>query len=115
MPFDPRGFLLLARTLTAGRTAREAEYRTAVSRAYYAVHLYARERLVAAGEMVPTRSGEDHRLIVARLRARGGPAGDQLDWLRARRTRADYRLGAEVSRAQARQAVAVAEAVWSRL
>ena len=115
MSFNPHDFLMLARALATAGNSHEAEYRTAVSRAYYAAHLQARERLVAAGELVPTRSGEDHRLIVRRLRARGGSEGDQLDWLRIRRIRADYRLGAVMTAVQARQAVDVAQALWPRI
>ena len=114
MAFDPQDFLSLAQNLTNTSTANEAELRTAVSRAYYAVHLRARETLVAAGQMKSTNSGADHGIVISKLRNRGGSLGDQVDWLRVRRIRADYRLGSPVA-ANAQNIVAVAQAVWPRI
>ena len=114
MSFNPQDFLALARTLVNNSSSGEAELRSAVSRAYYAVHLEARERLIAAGQMVATKSGADHDIVVSRLRSRGGSVGDQVDWLRVRRIRADYRLESPVA-TQAQQIVAVAQAVWPRI
>lgn len=42
--FDPVGFLQVARDLNANAT-NEAEWRTAVGRAYYALFIMARDRL----------------------------------------------------------------------
>ena len=114
MPFDPRDFLSLAENLASASTANEADLRTAISRAYYAVHLRARETLVAADQMQSTKSGADHEIVISKLRRRGGSLGDQVDWLRVRRIRADYRLGSPVA-ANAQNIVAVAQAVWPRI
>ena len=114
MPFDPQDFLYLAQKFTSASTANEAELRTAISRAYYAVHLRAREMLIAAGQMQSTNSGADHKIVISELRNRGGSLGDQVDWLRVRRNRADYRLGSPVA-GKAQNIVTVAQAVWPRI
>ncbi len=114
MPFDPEDFLSLAKNLTSASSASEADLRTAISRAYYAVYLRARETLIAAGEMQSTKSGADHGIVISKLRSRGGSLGDQVDWLRVRRTRADYRLASPVA-AKAQDIVTVAQAVWPRI
>ena len=114
MPFDPRDFLSLAENLASASTANEADLRTAISRAYYAVHLRARETLFAAGQLQGTKSQADHRTVISKLRSRGGSLGDQVDWLRVRRNRADYRLGSPVA-AKAQDIIAVAQAVWPRI
>ena len=114
MPFDPQDFLSLAQNLTSAPTASEAELRTAISRAYYAVHLRARETLIAAGQMQSTKNRADHEIVISKLRSRGGSLGDQVDWLRVRRIRADYRLGSPVA-ANAQNIIAVAQAVWPRI
>lgn len=114
MPFDPHGYLTLADRLATASSASEAELRTAVSRAYYALHLRARENLAAAGELKATGTGADHELVISGLRGRGGSLGDQLDWLRIRRIRADYRLASTVG-AQAQQVISVAKSLWPRI
>ena len=113
--FDPSGFLQLAASLSRKDGATEAELRTAVSRAYYAVFLHARERLAAAGRINPTGRGTDHELVIGALRSLGGSQGDQVDKLRRSRNRADYNLRRTVSSGQARQATALAAAIWPRL
>lgn len=112
MPFDPEDFLDLAVSLAS--EPGEAERRSAISRAYYAVHLHARETLVTTGEINPTKTGTDHAVVISKLRARGGALGDQVDWLRVRRNRADYRLGSPVAN-QAPNVVAVARSIWPRI
>ena len=113
MPFDPRDFLELAGALATAPD--ESEQRTAISRAYYAVHLYAREQLVARGQMTPTKTGRDHRLVIKALRVHRVSDGNKVDKLRKWRTKADYRLGAQITPAKAQQAVAIAQDVWPRL
>lgn len=113
MPFDPRDFLVLAGELATAPD--ESKQRTAMSRAYYAVHLYAREQLVARDEMTPTSTRRDHMLVIKALRVRGASDGDKVDKLRRWRIKADYRLGAQITSSRAQQAVAIAQDVWPRL
>jgi len=101
MPFDPEQFLALAHDLARTDGAGEAAFRSAISRAYYAVFLKARASLEHSGQLQPTYTGRDHALIIAALRADGGAQGDQLDKLRQDRARADYRLNLEMTRRNA--------------
>ncbi len=110
MPFDPHDFLMLARQLLA--EPGEAELRTAISRSYYAVHLYAREKLAGTNEYRPTGTGRDHGGVIVALRNRGGSVGDMVDSLRRLRIMADYRVESQLNLGQAERAVHLAEWVW---
>ena len=90
MPFDWRGFLELAHSITAGKTVSEAEYRTAVSRAYYAVFHVALEYCVNEGYTVEHTSG-DHQRVRDWLTELGlGTASINLYELHRLRKQADY-------------------------
>ena len=86
-----RDFLTLAATLAAGAT--EAEWRSAVSRAYYAAFHLACDLLRDLGFTVP-HSERAHAYLWLRLSNSGHPdgrnAGLNLRQLRQQRTRADY-------------------------
>src|SRR3954470_21011851 len=67
--FDPIGFLDLAERLT--RRRGQAELRSAISRAYYAAFLIAREN---EGSSVRSGTGQEHALVAIALGARtSGP------------------------------------------
>lgn len=90
---DPHAFLELAATLIGGLT--EAEWRTAVSRSYYACFHMTRRLLLENGFVVPM--GEQaHGYIWLRLCNCSHPdiqqAGWQLKDLRSVRNQADYDL-----------------------
>lgn len=112
-PFDPSEFLQLAARLS--QSANQGELRSAVSRAYYAVFLRAREVLRATNAITPTNSGRDHGNVIQALRTRGGPEGNQLDRLRVQRGRVDYNLNITIQQAQAAQLIQVAQSLWARL
>lgn len=114
-PFDPLKFLTLAEQLAVNAGVDEAHYRSAVSRAYYALFLLARQRLEATGRFVPSTRGDDHRDVIAVLRSMSQRDGDQLDKLRAERNRADYNLGVYVSQGHAQHAVAIGKALEAGL
>src|SRR5436309_2678182 len=88
-----RDFLPLARSLTRGGT--EAEWRTATSRAYYAVFHTARDLLAGLGFTVP-QADRAHEYLYRRLNncANAGvaAAAKRLHELRRRRNDADYDL-----------------------
>jgi hypothetical protein len=105
----------LACTLAGKSAATEAELRTAVGRAYYGVFLEAREVLATTGEISPTWSFEDHRLVVEALRDRGGPEGNQLHKLRAARNKDDYDIIRQRTHGQADRMIAMALSVWDHL
>ena len=113
--FDPLEFLNLAEVLAQRRTISEAEARTAISRSYYAVHLYCRGRLTTTRRMNATGTGGDHLLVVQILRSLGGSDGDQVDSLRRQRTRADYNMTQRISSNDAAMAVALARALFQSL
>jgi uncharacterized protein (UPF0332 family) len=89
----PVDFLALANRLAGG--ASEAEWRTAVSRAYYAAFHVARRLLDDLGFRVPD-GDQAHRYLWLRLSNCGDPhvqqAGSALNTLRGYRNRADYDL-----------------------
>src|ERR1043166_7013556 len=88
---DARDYLRLAETLVAG--ASEAEWRSAVSRAYYAVFHVARRLLLSCGFVV-ARADRAHAYLWRRLANCGDPdvqdAGNKLNALRGERNDADY-------------------------
>ncbi len=88
---DFREYLSLAETLAAGTT--EAEWRSAVSRAYYAAFHVARELLISLGFRVP-QAERAHSYLWLRLANAGAAdvqiAGNRLNSLRRQRNRADY-------------------------
>jgi len=113
--FDPEGFLEIARSLAHKTNATEAELRTAVGRAYYGVFLQAREALAATGEITPTGTRDDHKIVVKALRNRRGPSGNQLRKLRGARNQDDYHLRRTRTQASAQQMVMTADLISSRL
>jgi uncharacterized protein (UPF0332 family) len=107
-----RDFLTLARQLT-GR-ATEADWRTAVSRAYYAAFHIARQLLTDLNFTVP-RADRAHQYLVFRLSNSGEPtveqAGRDLETLRRLRNRADYDEVPALPQPQAAAAVQLAEVI----
>ena len=90
---DHRDFLLLAEQLIKGKT--EAEWRSAVSRSYYAAFHEARILLGNCGFAVPY-GDRAHKYLSMRLMNAGQAdvkrAGQDLDTLRTQRNEADYQL-----------------------
>lgn len=111
-----RDFLALAIQLASGST--EAEYRTAVSRAYYVAFHVARRLFADLGFTVP-RAERAHPYLILRLSNCGEPlveqAGRELDTLRRLRNRADYDDLPSANQAQALTAVRAAEGILQAL
>jgi uncharacterized protein (UPF0332 family) len=88
---DFRDYLTLAAALAAGST--EAEWRSAVSRAYFAAFHVARELLLGLGFRAP-QADRAHSYLWLRLANAGVAdvklAGNRLNALRGQRNRADY-------------------------
>src|SRR5436305_11388317 len=101
-----REFLALGNRLATGTT--EADWRTAVSRAYYAAFHVARQLLADLNFTVP-RADRAHQYLVFRLSNCGAsavePAGRDLETLRRLRNRADYDGAPAVTQPQAAAAV----------
>lgn len=111
-----RDFLPLATRLAAGAT--EADWRTAVSRAYYAAFHVARQLLADLNFAVP-RADRAHQYLVFRLSNSGEPAVEQagrdLDTLRRLRNRADYDDAPPLTQSQATAAARLAEGITQAL
>ena len=64
MTFDPIKFLNLATKLFIdGNYDPDARYRTCISRAYYATHLFTREKLEKSGVTFPAEKDESKGII----------------------------------------------------
>ncbi len=111
-----RDFLQLATRLAAANT--EADWRTGVSRAYYAAFHVAR-RLLADLRFTVPRADRAHQYLVFRLSNCGESsveqAGRDLDTLRRLRNRADYDELPILTSAQAAAAVQAADGVIQAL
>jgi uncharacterized protein (UPF0332 family) len=107
-----RDFLSLASRLPAGAT--EADWRTAVSRAYYAAFHVAR-RLFADWSFIVPRADRAHQYVVFRLSNSGESAVEQagrdLETLRRLRNRADYDETPVLTQSQAAAAVQLADGI----
>jgi uncharacterized protein (UPF0332 family) len=107
-----RDFLPLATRLAAETT--EADWRTAVSRAYYGAFHVAR-RLFADLKFSVPRADRAHQYLVFRLCNSGEAAVEQagrdLDTLRRLRNRADYDEAPALPQPQAAAAVRIAEGI----
>ena len=105
-----RDFVSLAARLATGAT--EADWRTAVSRAYYAAFHVAR-RLFADLNFTVPRADRAHQYLVFRLSNSGESAVEQagrdLETLRRLRNRADYDEAPVLTQPQAAAAVQPAE------
>jgi uncharacterized protein (UPF0332 family) len=111
-----RAFLAVAHALAAGPT--EAEWRSAVSRAYYAAFHTAREFLTRLRFRVP--AGEQaHAYLWLRLSNTGDPVSDSIGRLlrdlRGRRNYADYDLGRPRTQANATDATNDARDLIARM
>jgi len=85
LPFDPVRYLSLAQELALS-TENEAKLRTAVGRAYYALHLLAREKL----GIKP--SSKEHRIERNHLDKEDPGAALKMNALEGWRVVADYQL-----------------------
>ncbi|MBM4329401.1 MAG: DNA-binding protein [Deltaproteobacteria bacterium] len=117
MTFDWSEFLGFAQSLSKHSNplphGDEAKYRAAVSRAYYAAHHTAHERLrneglSLAGRNIHNQVINEFRNSRDRSRVR---IGDDLDSLRGKRVKADYEADAAVQLATAQLASKLAEAI----
>lgn len=109
-------FMTLALRLIGGGT--EAEWRSAISRAYYAVFHSARQLLSELGFAVP-RDDNAHRYLINRLSNSKHPSasrvGRALDRLRGDRNSADYDLHRVWAARLAAQSVQLAEQMMQTL
>jgi hypothetical protein len=128
MPFDWRAYFKLAKILVKLAStalariilsdfAREALWRSGVSRAYYAAYChvrnYARDRL----GLQPRRSADDHAKLREHLRRNPGyiEIADLLNQLRSWRNNCDYDDMAHRLEAMTKNAIQYAREIFDRL
>jgi hypothetical protein len=92
LAFDPKEFYALAVWLT-GANNTESCLRTAIGRAYFAVHLSALEKATSKKGYQPKGVGDDHSALIRHLR-QGPTSGlaNRMNSLRMLREHADYHL-----------------------
>ncbi len=114
---DFREFLVLAEMLAEGTT--EAEWRSAISRAYYAAFHVACECLTSLGFRVPTHTEQSHVFAWRRWSNTGewriDDAGKVLNALRSDRNNADYDRRTTIIAGHADDAVTCAQTVIETL
>jgi uncharacterized protein (UPF0332 family) len=107
-----KGFLVLAEVLIQGQG--EAEWRSAVSRAYYGAFHEARQLMRDLGFQVP-RGDQAHAYLWRRLSNCGDAqtqvAGSELNRLRTERNRADYEISRNLAQADASPLVQTARRI----
>jgi len=109
--FDPRDFILLAKSLAA-EGASEADVRTAISRAYYGSFLLARSQT----RLDDLRGPEVHRLVLESLYRLELPhLATRLHTLRTMRNEADYDTTKTITPVSARKSIRLAELVVTGL
>jgi len=99
---NPEKFLVLATVLLRdAEYDEEARYRTCISRAYYATHLFTREKLKKIGVVIVVgkdeRKGAIHEKVIEALKGKNAQLGKMLSDLRERRGDADYDLDMKFS------------------
>ncbi len=97
MAFDPIKFLDIATKLLIDiNYDEETRYRTCISRAYYAAHLFTREKLKSTGVVIriekDERIGIIHDKVIDALARKNKKLGEMFLDLRERRGDADYDL-----------------------
>lgn len=96
--FDSIKFLDLATRLLYDKNYvnEDARYRTCISRAYYAAHLFTKKKLKEMGIVIKTekdeRKGVIHDKVIEALKKKNEPLADMLNDLREKRGFADYDL-----------------------
>jgi uncharacterized protein (UPF0332 family) len=106
----PDGFLEVTQLVSTGASPQtEPFFRSAISRAYYAAHLSARELYLGRRKISPNSRGiVTHRMMIRALKGSRLPGlGHQLDQLLDARIEADYDLRASIQSNELQAAVTI--------
>lgn len=109
--FDPVGFFQLAEDLHGSQTSNEAHIRSAISRAYYASFLCARN---AAG-ITGTSSDTHQKVSEHYLKNKKAKLANQLKSLRIKRNDADYDTSKTLQRRDSGEALRLAREILEGL
>ena len=105
--------------LVASKSTPQTEpfFRSAISRAYYAAHLSARELYLTGRKISPNANGiVTHRMMIRALKGSELPGlGHQLDQLLDQRITADYNLRTALAESDVLAAIAVADRIITEL
>lgn len=115
--FDPLALLQIAEELGDRTDPKEGHFRSAINRAYFAMHLKSAWGLEKDGLYSSKREAQDHGRVIEVLRtgAKRRGAGDRLATLRRLRERADYILDDEITSETWAEARELAIGVQSQL
>ena len=96
--FDPLALLDIAEELASRPDPEESHFRSAINRAYFAMHVKCAWQLERDDLFTRKREAADHGSVIEilRTRAKRRGAGERLNTLRKLRDRADYKLDDEV-------------------
>lgn len=110
--FKPRKFLKLASDLINDKKYEEiSRIRTSIGRAYYAAHLFTKEKMERLGYNVPD-DHTVHRFVIDELMDRGDTTiGGKLDRLFEKRRIADYRMDTPLNMGEGRYCVRLSDEV----
>jgi hypothetical protein len=112
--FRPRKFLKLAEILIDdGKYERPARIRTAVGRAYYASHLFVKEKMQQAGWKIPDDHNVHSFIIEELLETEVSQIGSQLDHLFQKRRDADYYMDASLELSEGKYCIQVSQEIIS--
>lgn len=112
--FRPRKFLKLAEILIEdGKYEKPARIRTAVGRAYYASHLFVKEKMQQAGWKLPDNH-KVHTFIIEELSDSPiSQIGSQLDHLFQKRRDADYYMDASLELSEGKYCIQLFQEIIS--
>lgn len=108
--FDPVEFYIFAGELYNQSTHNEAIYRTIIGRAYYAVHLCAKDYT-----NIINSSGSIHNAVIDHFENRNRRVFNQIKDLKDLRTKADYQLSETVQKREAGESLRLAKQILTAL
>lgn len=116
--FSWADFLNISKNLSNG--SDEASYRSSISRAYYAtLHLCKQKLIESDDSFSEPRGGDTHRQIIDHYKRQSKgilkTIGIQLDSLKLKRIKSDYKLSPTVTQDHSRQAIKLSETIIGKL
>lgn len=111
MTYDPQFFLKLATSLYIDNNYdNETRFRTSISRAYYAAHLFSRKKLELKGCNI-SKEGTAHQEVINLLKKENPHIGYMLLNLKRKRKEADYNLNLKFNEYQTKIIIEEAEII----
>ena len=110
--FKPRKFLKLAEGLILDEDyEKPARIRTAVGRAYYASHLFLKEKMQQAGWQIPEDHSVHNFIINELLETEVAHIGSKLDHLLQKRRDADYYMDSLLDISEGKYCIQVSQEI----